>query len=322
MDLMAELFENGGASVLCGGSYMTTAEVAKALTDYHVNGLTGDSTQIINTVHYISILSPEERDRIRIKKVIYTSEMLTPAQKTFIETTLGAVKIFSILGSAEAGPWAVSSPDLTDGKGPERSQDFVFDTRSMLIEIMPISIMETDSCSAPEPIMIGEQGIIVQTSLQRLRNPLVRYITGDIGSLHPLPESARSTVSGDDWKHFRLLRLYGRDRRFSFEWDGTYYEFEKLATVLNAEGCGVLQWQLILDRFEASLSSTIELRLFCSSDTSSMMSKKELLECINFFFGVFPGNEERLSVTFLSDRKGFVRSNTGDKIVKFVDRFN
>ena len=322
MDLVAELAENGGASVLCGGSYMTSAEVAKALTDYHVNTLAGESSSIINTIQYISTLSKEERDHICITKVIYTSEMMTPVQRAFIEATLGAVKIYSLLGSAEAGPWAVSSPDLTDGQGSERSQDFVFDTRSMLIEIIAPSVMETGTFSAPKMMPDGEQGIIVQTSLQRLRNPLVRYITGDIGSLHLLPESARGHVSDEDWKYFRIVRLYGRDRRFSFEWDGMYFEFENLATLLNAEECGVLQWQLILDRLKSSPRSTVEIRILRPSTNPSLLSEEALSERIKAFFNVYSGSKDRFSVTFINDRKEFVRSSTGDKIIKFVDRFN
>lgn len=215
MDLTAEIMENGGATVLCAGSYMTTVEVAKTLADYHINVLSGESSQVVNAVQYISTLSPEERDRINIEKVIYTSEMLTATQRAFIETTLGAVKICSCLGSAEAAPWAVSNPDLTGNQGPTGSQDFVFDTRTMLIEIISPSIMKSDSSSSSDSELVsdGEPGIVVQTSLQRLRNSLMRYITGDIGSVHPLPQSARAKVPEADCQFFRVLHLHGRDRR-------------------------------------------------------------------------------------------------------------
>ncbi|KAJ5909263.1 hypothetical protein N7495_001945 [Penicillium taxi] len=323
MDLMAELFENGGASVLCGGSYMSTAEVVKTLTDYHVNVLAGESSQVINTVQYISTLSQEEKDRINIGKVIYTSEMLTSAQRSFILEILGCVKICSIYGSAEAGPWAVSSPEILE-QGSGASQDFIFDKRSMVVEILDPSIMETDtsSCSAPCLIPDGERGIIVQTSLNRLRNPLVRYVTGDLGSVHPLPESVRSRISDADSRFWQVLRLYGRDRRFSFEWDGMYFEFESLAALLSHDECGVLQWQVILNRLDSCPRSTIEIRVFLSSHDTSLLSEADLKGRIMNFFNAYAGNQARLSVTFVEDRKGFVRSATGDKILKFVDKFN
>lgn len=327
MDLTAEIMENGGATVLCGGSYMTTVEVAKALTDYHINVLSGESSQVVNAIQYISTLPQDERDRINIEKVIYTSEMLTITQRAFIERTLGAVSICSILGSAEAGAWAISNPDLTGNQCPTGSQDFIFDTRAMLIEIFSPSIMEIDSRetgyrSDLELMLDGEPGIIVQTSLQRLRNPLVRYITGDIGSVHALPEAARAKLSETDCDLFRVLRLHGRDRRFSFEWDGMYFEFEGLTALLNSEECGILQWQLILEQHKTSPQSAIEVRLLCSPRNASLLSEETLSERIKTFFNVYSGNQGRLHVAFLNDVKGFVRSTTGNKVIRFLDRFN
>lgn len=326
MDLIAEVMENSGATVLCGGSYMTTVEVGKALADYHVNVLSGESSQVVNAVQYISTLPQEQRDQINIEKVIYTSEMLSPTQRACIAATLGPVSICSILGSAEAGPWAISNPDLTGDEGPTGSQDFIFDTRAMLIEIFHPSIMDGDyreitSRSDLEIMPDTEQGIIVQTSLHRLRNPLVRYITGDIGSIHPLPETARAKLSESDRDFFRVLRLHGRDRRFSFEWDGMYFEFEGLAAIFNTEECGVLQWQLILDHHESSPRSAIEVRLLCMPRTENLLSQEAVSERVKAFFNVYSGNQSRLCITFLEDVNGFVRSTTGNKVIKFVDRF-
>ncbi|KAJ5678738.1 hypothetical protein N7462_006982 [Penicillium macrosclerotiorum] len=324
LDLIAEICEMGGASVLGGGPYMSKPEVVSTLINYHVNVLAGESSQIINVVHYISTLSREERDRIHIQKIIYSSEMMTPAQRSFILEIMGTVKIYSIYGSAEAGPWAVGNPDITQGEDPECLQDFIFDTRSMVVEILDPSTTDAGISSTSDPCAMpdGEPGIIVQTSLHRLRNPLVRYVTGDLGSIHLLPETARSMISEADWEYLRVLRLYGRDRRFSFEWDGMYFEFESLAALLSREEYGVLQWQVILDRLDSSPRSTIETRLFRSSHNSSLMSEESLSERIMTFFNAYSGNANRLSVTFLDDRNKFVRSGTGDKIIKFVDRFN
>jgi len=56
----------------------------------------------------------------------------------------------------------------------------------MLIEILPLSIMDESSPSVAR---------------RRLRNPVVRYNTGDIGSLYALPESARAIIAQDDRDH-------------------------------------------------------------------------------------------------------------------------
>ncbi|KAI0002718.1 hypothetical protein F4779DRAFT_622163 [Xylariaceae sp. FL0662B] len=321
LDLTLEILENAGASVLSAGSHMSPVEVSRLLAVYHVNVLTGDSSQVVQIVHYISTLAQEDRDRIKLDKIIYTSEVLTAAQRTHITTVLGPVKIYSILGSAEAGPWAASNPDVT-GKGPVASHaDFIFDTRSTLIEILSPSSAEDGPASSPMPD--GEQGIIVQTSLTRIRNPVVRYVTGDVGSLHPLPEQARALIPETDWPYLRVLRLRGRDRRFSFEWNGEYIMFEDVAALMEDAECGILQWQVILDKLKASLESSLEIRLLCSPrEGHELLSELALVDRLKTFFRVFPEYNHRFQVAFVKGHDGFEQSSTGRKVIKFIDRYN
>lgn len=103
-----------------------------------------------------------------------------------------------------------------------------------------------------------------------------------------------------------------------------YFEFEGLTAILNSDECGVLQWQVILDRLESSPRSTVEVRPLCSSrnGNASLLSEEALSERIKTFFNVYSGNQALLYVTFLDQIKGFVRSRTGGKVIKFVNRFN
>lgn len=101
------------------------------------------------------------------------------------------------MGSTEAGSWAVANPQLT-GAG------FIYDTRTMHVEILPLSNTEQG------------KAWIALTSLQ---NPLLRYDSGDIGSLHSLPLTAQAQIPVDMAEHLKLLRVYGRDKRFSFSWN-------------------------------------------------------------------------------------------------------
>ena len=317
---MSELFENAGATVLSCGNYMTPVEVVQYLAHYHVNVLTGDGSQIIQVVHYISMLPVEQRQRVKLTKIIYTSEPLTQAQREHIVATLGPIKICSILGSAESGPYAIGSPDLTGRQDCTSTMDFVFDTRTMLIEILPPSIMDEAPLSTASPVPNGEPGIIVQTSLQRLRNPVVRYNTGDIGSLHALPESARDVIAQEDWEHLRVLRLHGRDRRFSFKWFAAYFEFENVATMMQAKETGILQWQVILGTLESSPQTTLEVRILRAIDRGGIQSKEALVKRIEWFFYLLPENEHLFQITFVDDIGGFEKSGTGNKVMKFVDR--
>ncbi|KAL7929959.1 hypothetical protein V8C35DRAFT_170732 [Trichoderma chlorosporum] len=320
LDLMLEIMENAGASVLSAGNFMPPHDVAKLLAKYHINVLAGDSGQIVQMVHCISTLTEEERALIKLDKIIYTSEVLTAAQRAHIKAVLKGVRIFSILGSAEAGPWAASSPGITGRESTTSEEDLIFDTRAMLLEALPASF--TEGGPDVDPLPEGETGIIVQTSLSRLRNPLVRYVTGDIGSVHPLPEEARGKIPEADWPHLRILRLQGRDRRVSFDWDGEYFLFEDIATLLNNEECGILQWQIILDKLEPSLESLLEIRMMCSPRTSRVLSHDALIARIKGFLHVIQTNDYRFKTTLVDELDGFVRSGTGRKVIKFVNRYN
>lgn len=315
-----EILENAGASVLSAGNYMSPHDVVKLLIKYHINILAGDSGQVIQMVHYISTLHEEERALIKLDKIIYTSEVLTSAQRAHIKEIISSVKIYSFLGSAEAGAWAASSPDINGKESTTSEEDLIFDTRSMLVEIFPPSLSEGDFSSCPLPER--ESGMIVQTSLSRLRNPLVRYVTGDIGSVHPLPEHSRDMIPEADWPFFRVIRLQGRDKRISFDWDGDYIQFEDMAALLNNEECGILQWQIILDKLEPSLESCLEIRLMCSARTSRVLSEKALIDRIKGFLRVMSTNDYRFKTTFVDELDGFVRSTTGRKVIKFVNRYN
>ncbi|KAF7557974.1 hypothetical protein G7Z17_g265 [Cylindrodendrum hubeiense] len=320
LDLILEILENAGASVLGAGHLMSSSDVVRLLVDYHVSILCGDSSQIAQTMHYISTLTQEERSKLHITQIIYTSETLTPAQRAHIGVVLGPVKICSIMGSAEAGPYAISNPDLTGKNTSAGYEDFVYDTRDTVFEILPPSFSEEGS--NPELVEEGEQGIIAQTSLARLRNPLVRYITGDIGSLHPLPEEAKGLIPENDWPHLRVLRLQGRDRRFSFDFDGEYIEFHNLTTLLNNAELGVLQWQVILDKIEGSAESSLEVRLLCSPRDGKLISEEAVTDRIRTFFHAYSGNEHRFRLVYLRNLNGFQRSSTGRKVIKFIDHFN
>ncbi|KZL80928.1 hypothetical protein CI238_06648 [Colletotrichum incanum] len=315
LDLTCEIMENAGASILAAGNCLNPSKVVQLLQDFSVNILMGDGNQVISVIHHISTISPGKHN-IKLDKIIYTSEGLTAAQRSHIHTILGPVKICSFLGSAEAGPYGVSSPDLTPGDPTSNHADFIIDTRMTLIEILPISFKEGDPI--PDTLPEGEIGIIAQTSLTRLRNPVVRYLTGDIGSLHSLPERAQHLIAEADRQYMRVLRLQGRDRRFSFLWDGYDIEFEKLSTVMAEPEFGVLQWQVVLDKMEPSKEISLELRIL----TSRCHGHEPVIGRLKGFFGISSSNKHKFKVTLVNGVTDFELSQTGRKVIKLVDRCN
>ncbi|KZL79205.1 coenzyme f390 synthetase [Colletotrichum incanum] len=333
LDLTLELLENAGATVLAAGYHMPPAVVVRLITQYSVNVLSGDSGQIVSMVHYISSLSQDERAKFNINKVIYTSETLTIAQRAHIRAVLGFdTQICSILGSAEGGPYAASCAHLSRDVGGRESddsvieefQDFIIDERITKIEILPTSVPENDTSPDFTPVEDGQRGMIAQTSLTRLRNPLVRYITGDIGSLHKLPQKVEAMLPEQERQHMHMLRLYGRDRRFSFEWGGEYYEFRNLITLMDDVRLGILQWQVILEKSRVSEEALLEVRLLRSNGdmNGNLASKEELTKRIRIFFSLGAANEERFRLVFLHCFNEFELSPSGRTVIKFVDHFH
>ncbi|KAF7904799.1 hypothetical protein EAF00_002133 [Botryotinia globosa] len=323
LDLTTEIIENAGGTVLSAGAYMPPAEVVQSLANYHVNALTGDGSQIVQTVQHISMMAKEDRERVVLNKIIYTSEPLTGPQRVFIKSVLGDVMIFSIMGSAEAGPWAISSPKLTGEQNvTEITTDFIFDTRSMLLEIFPTSVSDDIAPLVSKCLPQGEKGLIVQTSLQRLRNPLVRYITGDIGSIHPLPDTAPVVDPEFDRKFLRILRMQGRDHRFSFKWYAAYFEFQRIEAFMRERQYGILQWQIILDRLDDTPQASLEIRLLRSPPRDDIFSVQTLTERLESFFLIIPENKHLARIVFLDNLDGFERSITAGKVIKFVDRWH
>lgn len=323
LDLLSEMFENAGGSVLAAGHTTPVANVVDALIKYRVNVLSGGSSQILQILNYIaSSATEEQRNALKLDKIIYTSEALGRPQRDFIRSVLGPLKICSVLGSSEAGPWAVANLALT-GEPNDDAVEFIYDTRTMVIEILPLEATESPRGSVQDVAELpeGSVGVIVQTSLQRLRNPLVRYITGDVGSVHPLPAAAKAAIPAEEAQHLRMIRMRGRDKRFSFKWVGRYFEFHTIREIMGTVEWGVLQWQLILSVKQPSPEVILEVRVLRSTtETADQISEAQLIYKLKTLFVVVANSEHLFRVTFVGDGRDFVRSSTGNKVMSFVDR--
>ncbi|KAF3920138.1 hypothetical protein AA313_de0202933 [Arthrobotrys entomopaga] len=331
LDLVTETVENADGSVLCCGHSMPLPMTKKVAVHYRANAIMGDGSQVLQFANYIASLPASERAEVKITKVIYTSESLSVEQRNTILAALDHPRIYSVLGSAEAGIYAVSNQYMT-GESNGDYMDFIFDTRMMNIEILSPSVIDSvstnsdsdSSSTKTEALPEGETGIIIQTSLSRLRNPLVRYITGDVGSLQPLPTTDEFLALGTESQHFKILRLYGRDRRFSFAWFGEYFEYHILNALVQTEGWGILQWQVILEAAEDK-SVELEVRLYRSNlgeyeEGKNYVSDDTIVQRLRKFFSVHEDNDDYFKITFVCDLDGFERSSTGRKVVRFVNR--
>ncbi|KAF7121633.1 hypothetical protein CNMCM5793_009104 [Aspergillus hiratsukae] len=223
-------------------------------------------SQIDQIVDHIATLPESQRQRISLNKIIYTSEPLTETQRSHVFASLGPVDIYSILGSAQAGPYAISNPKLTGTHTPRGTTDFVSDTRAVLIEIFHPSVLDGDS------------------------------------------------------SHFRVLRLVGRDPRFSFEWFGEYFEFRNMVYLMQTVEFGILQWQVVLGHLCSSPQPTLEVRIFRAAAGEGLLDENALVKRLEKFFFVFPENRHLFRIAFLDGMAGFEKCSTGNKVMKFVDK--
>ncbi|OQE29120.1 hypothetical protein PENFLA_c004G03554 [Penicillium flavigenum] len=318
LDLTSEVMENAGGTVFCAGHHMPHAEVGRLVSAFRINVICGDSSQVLQFALYVSSLPETQREAIQINKVIYTSEPLVRSQQAYIKSVFGDVPICSLFASAESGPWAVMNHAVTNYQDDD-SADFIFDTRNIIIEVLPHRATEqarNESHEDIKPLAEGETGVIAVTSLQRLRNPLIRYLSGDIGSLHPVP--ANDIIDPEESRHFKILRLHGRDQRFSFNWQGEYFDFKAILNLMQSDELSVLQWQIFRTQMSTSTHS-LEVRVLRGQSGVQTLSDGELVQKLKRFFHVVHDTEAYFQVIFVSGLQGFQRSRTGNKVMRFVD---
>lgn len=327
LDLSTQTIELAGGNVLCASHIMPHDKSVAACIRYHVNFLSGDAAMLLNFASHVDSLEPDVRAKLHIKKIMYTSESMPQAKREYLVSVFGPISFFSALGAAETGPWAVANLEWTkdiDGDAEDaHAATFFFDIRAMHVEVIPLSIdLKTIRPDNLELLPEGKTGHLVLTSLQRLRNPLVRYVSGDVGSLHSLPPEVASRFDPELRSYLRLLRLYGRDQRFSFKWLSDYYEVDKLNHVMQTPEWGILQWQVILaDDQKMEGSDSFELRLLRrSSGGQGILTEDELLSCLHETFFLTFLTERLFRAVFVTDVKEFERSETSGKVIRVIDR--
>ncbi|CAG8369435.1 unnamed protein product [Penicillium salamii] len=327
IDLMTELFENAGAAVLCAGPEMSHQAVVETLIQFRANAVAGDVSQLLQLANYVMSLDDDQRGEIWINKLIYTSESMTELQSDFLISVFGKITICSVIGSAEAGPWGLSSTALM-GSPKGKYTDFIVDKRTMVLEVLPFSISQEKvprtSCSltsCAESVPLGQTGLLVQTSLQRLRNPLVRYLCGDVASLHPLSSELRAKLPAGCTDHYQVARVYGRDQRSSFTWYGEYFDFQAVQSFMSKNEWNIVQWQVILRHTHPKGAGVIlDVRVLRGLHRPEKhASDQDLASRMREFFWVFDFNRELFNLEFVVESDGFLRSKTGRKVMRFVD---
>lgn len=300
LELIGELVEHArGTSIPIGLNFPKhyTAEVAIQLRP---NVITGASSQILAFARYL--LSRPELD-ITFSKVIYTSEILQTYQEDYLRKAFHCDTISSLMGSAEGGIWAAAPPSKTLNTN-KSYREFIFRQDMMLVEIV-------DDNLAPVPE--GQVGELVLTSLMRLRNPLVRYRTGDVGSIHPY------TNTKDPNTKYQCLRMYGRHPDKSFTVSGEYIDLVEIEGIMAQEKWGVLEWQIVVDSDHVgSKEETVEFRVVLKDAATG----KDVLDQLQVELVVVSGGPA-ITANFIVkpvEYAGLEKGSLASKIRKIVDR--
>ncbi|KAL3419062.1 hypothetical protein PVAG01_09283 [Phlyctema vagabunda] len=323
LDLIGDTVEYAGASILSVGHLASPKELMTFCKNFRPNVLSGDTSQLVQFASYVESTGPS--DNLKITKIMHTSEPLTHPQKLYLQSVFAPnnspLNFISVLASAEIGPFAVSNISLT-GEPFEDCTDFIFDSRHIIVEVLPLDFhFDSQHRKYPCTLPYDEVGLLAVTSLQRFRHPLVRYLNGDIGSVHKLPLCAVPLIQ-EGAEHLRVLRLYGRDLRHSFKWQGEYFEFSGLKRLMSRANWGILRWQIVLGHdVEVPDSECLEIRLMRGTANSKdeMISQEDLVLHLKEYFCVHARNECLFNVR-LAVSEEFVRSVTGNKVLMFVDR--
>ncbi|KAF8449528.1 hypothetical protein BDZ91DRAFT_618157, partial [Kalaharituber pfeilii] len=193
LSVEALIIEDAGATELHIGAAAPDSLAMQIAKQFGATVVTASSSRLLQFARYVKGVRDQGGEAVDIKKVIYTSETLQRHQEHYLVDALRAEVVGSTYGSTESGEWAVLVNGVElDGEesASNTSRMFAFDRRLVVAEIISedgtVLAASTDACLDSMDDRKPPVGEIVLTSLCKWRNPLVRYRTGDIGSLHPL----------------------------------------------------------------------------------------------------------------------------------------
>jgi len=311
-DLIGNLIELAGGTELSVGFSAPDMAVLQAAQRFRSNTLAASSSRILQFAQYVSTLP--EHERVIIRKIIYTSEPLLPSREKYLQNVLRVESIASIFGSAEAGP-CFASPPVKMGEASTVYREFVFDKNIVVVEIIgEDGTVIADSLGMSDGW--GQVGEIVITSLCRLRNPLVRYQTGDLGSLQPLQGTNYGSYD------YHSLVFHGRNSAKSLTINGEYFDVKELENrVFSKPGYGVLDWQVIIEpvpteeREEGMALDGLEFRVISKSQTDYKVFDRLKKDIVDDFVG-----PRTRVIMRRAEYEGLERGSLARKVMKVVDR--
>ncbi|WCF09265.1 AMP-binding protein [Paenibacillus thiaminolyticus] len=228
------------------------------IQDFKPRGLSGTPSYILNLVEEMRKQGIDTRET-SVEYGIFGAEPWSEEMRRHLEDALG-IKAIDIYGLSEVlGPGvAIECQEAQDGL--HIAEDH------FLAEVVD---RETG-----EPLLYGQEGELVFTSLTKEAFPVIRYRTGDIASLHPgTCQCGRTTM--------RMSRIKGRVDDMLIIRGVNVYPTELEAVLLNYSQLAphyqvVIERDNALDRFEVHCEITPEFR----SQVGGVQGSREVAELV------------------------------------------
>jgi phenylacetate-CoA ligase len=276
MEIFTEFAELCWATVLPMAALATDAEVYEIGSLFQANALLGMPSRLVALARYVQ----ENKLTWQVDTVLFGGEFLQPSKRRLLREVFGVKRFSGVYGAAELGVVAWH-PDLP-----------VVPVYHFPRDILHVEILQPDA---------EGYGALVATNLVRLRFPLVRYNTGDVGRI---VAEGPETVS---------VELRGRQGD-SFLIGDNYHALADFADVLS----DFAEFQIQI-RFDESLRKDV-IR-FCLDAGGRAVSEEERRAVTRRIHDRLQGHELMYGteVHFVSP-EAFVRSRDTLKTPAVVDR--
>lgn len=281
LEIFNDFCERARATTLPVSYFCPDREVYKAAIRFGANTIMGTPSRLMQFARYVT----QQKLALTIERIIFAGEPLLFHQQKYLEKAFHATRFSGLYGSAEAGVWAYQSPDSP-------SAGYLFPSELMHVEIN-------------NPNEEGF-GTIIATNLIRIRNPLLRYDTGDIGRLSKIMYRGSK---------FNMLELKGRvDCSFSI--GGNYYFLDDFSSIF--ERLADFQIQISYDPGKAR--DRIQ---FCCVPMTPTYSAYQFNELCSKIREILSSNDNSfLTEVRIAKPEELVKSATSQKVIKIVDRRN
>ena len=160
-EIFTEFCSRAEVTVLPVNEHAPDPMVCRMAELFHADTIIGMPSRLVEFAEYVQ----NNQIQVHFEHLIFAGEALSKERRAYLEKILNIRRFTGIFGSAESGIWAFQ-PDFLP-----------LNSYVIVQELMYVEIVSADE---------NGYGKIVLTNLVRVKNPLLRYDTGDTGRLRKM----------------------------------------------------------------------------------------------------------------------------------------